>query len=284
LFGQRLRTSVSRLEKFATCPFAHFSAYGLKLQERPLYKLGAPDLGHFFHAALKGFVDYLDTEKLEWATLSPGDCREITRSVVDRLLPKLQNEILLSTNRYRYLSRKLRRTVERSALVLTEHARRGTFRPVGVEIGFGKGEKLPPLICDLGNGIIMELTGRIDRVDLARGEAGGYFRVIDYKSSIQKLSLEEIYYGLKLQLLTYLEVILENAEILGGHQAIPAGLLYFPVKDPLITSKLPLSSEKLEEEIFKKLKMRGYILEDTEVVKMMDDSIGSTSKLIPAAP
>lgn len=283
LYGSRVKASVSKLEKFAACPFAHFSAYGLKLQERALYKLEAPDMGQFYHAVLKGFVDYLNRQKIEWASLSQEDCRVITSKVVDSLLPKLQNEILLSTNRYRYLSRKLKRTVERAAFVLTEHARRGKFRPIGVELGFGRGEKLPPLVVELGDGMTLELSGRIDRVDMAPGEAGNYFRVIDYKSNIQKLSLDEIYYGLKLQLLTYLEVILENAEDLMGGQGIPAGFLYFPVKDPLIPLDSPQATDNLEEEILKKLRMQGYVLEDTQAVRLMDETIDGRSKLVPAA-
>lgn len=283
LFGKKVKTSVSRLEKYAACPFAHFSAYGLKLEERNIYKLSPPDLGQFFHAALKDFVNHLSAHQLEWSQLTPAESRQIVARVVDNLLPKLQNEILLSTNRYRYLSRKLKRTVERSVRVLTEHARRGKFRPIGVELGFGPGEKLPPLVVELGNGMTMELTGRIDRADMATGENGNYFRVIDYKSSIQKLSLEEIYYGLKLQLLTYLEVILQNAEALVGETGFPAGLLYFPVKDPFVSSISPMPQEKLEDEILKKLKMQGFVLENPQVVKMMDGEISGYSKLVPAA-
>ena len=35
LFPERFETSVSRLERFAACPFAHFIEYTLKLEPRP---------------------------------------------------------------------------------------------------------------------------------------------------------------------------------------------------------------------------------------------------------
>ena len=54
----------------------------------------------------------------------------------------------------------------------------------------------------------MEIVGRIDRVDVAEGENGLLLRVIDYKSSQTDLKLHEVYYGLSLQMLTYLEVLL----------------------------------------------------------------------------
>ena len=51
-------------------------------------------------------------------------------------------------------------------------------------------------------------------------------RVIDYKSSQKDLRLHEVYYGLSLQMLTYLDV-LTFAEDWLGEQALPAGTLYF---------------------------------------------------------
>ena len=56
----------------------------------------------------------------------------------------------------------------------------------------------------LPNGVKMEVVGRIDRVDKAEDENGTFLRIIDYKSS---LDLTEVYYGLALQMLTYLDVV-----------------------------------------------------------------------------
>ena len=77
---------------------------------------------------------------------------------------------------------------------------------------FGPGKPLPPLRFELENGCVLEIVGRIDRVDVAEGENGLLLRVIDYKSSQTDLKLHEVYYGLSLQMLTYLEVLLSAAE------------------------------------------------------------------------
>lgn len=281
LYGHPYRSSVSRLEKFAACPFQHFLSYGIRLQERSIYKLEAPDLGQFFHAALKLFVDKLRERGWEWGDLSRRECGELAEEVVGELAPKLQNEILLSTARHRYLTGKLRRTVERAALVLTEHARRGSFRPLALELDFGPQGKLPPLKVDLGNGLTLELTGRIDRVDWACCGGKNYLRVIDYKSGFSKLSLSDIFYGLKLQLLAYLEVVLTFCQHLTGEEALPAGVLYFSVKDPLISAPGPLTPEEVEQEILKKLKMQGYVVAEAQVVREMDRRISGYSQLLP---
>ena len=49
--------SVSRLEKYAQCPFAYFIQYGLKAKERKEYSFTAPDLGTFIHNILDNFLN-----------------------------------------------------------------------------------------------------------------------------------------------------------------------------------------------------------------------------------
>ena len=52
-----------------------------------------------------------------------------------------------------------------------------------------------------------KLHGKIDRVDIAKCEDGKYIRIIDYKSSVKNIDFSDIYGGLQLQLITYLEIL-----------------------------------------------------------------------------
>lgn len=52
----------------------------------------------------------------------------------------------------------------------------------------------------------------MDRVDQIRDCNDLYLRIIDYKSSEKDLSLVDVYYGLSLQMLTYLDVVLTHSE------------------------------------------------------------------------
>lgn len=279
LFGSPLRASVSRLEKYRACPFSHFSMYGLKLKERHIYRLEAPDMGELFHAALKSFSEELQKQSLDWGQLSPKQCLELSTKIVGELTPKLQNEILLSSARYRYLSGKLKKNVDRAILTLSEHARRSQFRPIALELSFGPGGLLPPLKLNLPGGESIELAGRIDRLDMSGTQDASYFRVIDYKSSDNNIKLEEVYHGLKLQLLTYLHVALAHYSHLAGTNGPmplikPAGLLYFTVKDPLISANGPMSGAEVEKAVLAQLKMKGLLLADPQVFKMMDNFAG----------
>ncbi|WP_037289994.1 helicase-exonuclease AddAB subunit AddB [Saccharibacillus sacchari] len=284
LYGRNLRSSVSRMEKFTACAFSHFASHGLKLKERQLYKLNAPDIGQLFHAALSDIAMRLKLENRSWGSLSAEECLAEARASVDKIAPRLQGEILFSTSRYGYISRKLMDIVGRASVILGEHARRGDFEPLGIEVDFGPGKDIPALTFELDNGCTMEIIGRIDRVDVAEGDEGLLLRVIDYKSSSKDLKLHEVYYGLSLQMLTYLDVILTHAEQWIGAPALPAGTLYFHVQNPLLSSQNGLAADAASQEMLKRFKMKGLVLADADVVAKMDRTLASgQSPVIPVA-
>jgi len=55
------------------------------------------------------------------------------------------------------------------------------------------------------------------------------------------------------------------------------------VHNPMIRTGETLTQELIEEEIIKSYKMRGYLLDRPEVVERMDEDIGRSSNVIPAA-
>ncbi|MBD1380626.1 helicase-exonuclease AddAB subunit AddB [Metabacillus arenae] len=283
LYGETILGSVSRMEMFKACPFSHFASHGLKLKERQMFRLEAPDVGQLFHAALKLISDRLYTLKMDWKDLTKQQCERLSYDAVERLAPRLQREILLSSNRHHYLKRKLQKIIMRASAILSEHAKASGFTPVGLELGFGKNGPLPPIQFKLDNGCEMELIGRIDRVDKAESSNGLLLRVIDYKSSDKSLNLSEVYYGIALQMLTYLDVIISYSKDWLGVKSSPAGVLYFHVHDPMIQTNTKLSEDLVEEEIFKKFKMKGLLLGDEEAVRLMDSSLDSGRSNIVSA-
>ncbi|UOQ43482.1 helicase-exonuclease AddAB subunit AddB [Halobacillus salinarum] len=285
LFPKTLSTSVSRLETYNRCSYQYFAQHSLNLEARRTYKLDAPDIGQLFHEALKQITEWVRAEGKNFAELNRGDADHYARQATAHLAPVLQNQILHSSNRYQYIQRKLEGVIARAAYVLSEQARKTQFSPVGLELGFGSGKDspLPPLFLDLPNGYELMLRGRIDRVDRALSEDELYLRIIDYKSSARGLSLMEVYYGLSLQMLAYLDVVLTNAEYWLGAKASPAGVLYFHVHNPMITGTQMLADEKIEAEIFKKFKMQGLLLENERIVQLMDTGLQKgQSQIIPA--
>ncbi|KIL47364.1 helicase-exonuclease AddAB subunit AddB [Jeotgalibacillus campisalis] len=283
LYGSSILASVSRMEKFNSCAFSHFASHGLKLKERSVYRLEAPNIGELFHAALKWISEQLILRKIDWKKVTKELCLQLAEESVRHLAPKLQHEVLLSSSRYQYIARKLEGIIGQASYIISEHARSSGFVPIGVEIGFGPRQELPPLQFTLSNGTTMELQGRIDRLDTASIDEKVYLRVIDYKSSARDLDFTEIYYGLSLQMLTYLDIALSNSKQLVKAEADPAGILYFHLHNPLIKSKKRLTMDEIEDELLKQYKMKGLVLGDEEAVRLMDQTLEQGQSSIVSA-
>ena len=282
LYGRPLSFSVSRIEQYSQCPFAYFVKYGLKAKDRKVYEFSSPDLGSFIHGILDKFSDLIKIEKMQWKDITREWSRKTISELVDRELNVQSNSILNSSSRYKYMTDRLKRILTRSVNIMTEHVKRSSFDTLANELVFGKGGDLPPIKLSLPSGEDIQLIGRIDRVDSADLESGTYFRVIDYKTGQKSFSLSEVYYGLQLQLLVYLDALISNAEYYTEKEAIPGAVLYFRVDDPMISGTADMTEEEIEKAILKKLKMNGLILKDARVVKSMDKEIEGYSLIIPA--
>ncbi|MCI1857201.1 MAG: helicase-exonuclease AddAB subunit AddB [Sporolactobacillus sp.] len=283
LYGDDIQASISRMERFDACPFSQFASYGLNLQERAVFELTAPDIGQLFHLAIKRMTEENMKHHRRWSDLRPEDCDQLAYHAVAQISPGLQRQILTSSGRYRYLERKLEKVMARVARVLRLHEQASGFTPISLEMPFGPGAPIPPLSFTLANGCRMEIVGRIDRVDKAEDDRRRVLlRVIDYKSGARDLSLSDVYYGLALQMLTYLDVVITNSQHWLGVQAEPAGVLYFHVHNPSLILDHKLPAEAAEREIYRHFKMKGLLLEDEDALLMTDERAkGGRSEIAP---
>ena len=127
------------------------------------------------------------------------------------------------------------------------------------------------------NGKTVEIIGKIDRIDIAQDENKKYVRIIDYKSSVKNIDFGNIYAGLQLQLITYLDAVCKIEDF------VPAGILYFNILEQLINSGKKLSEEEIEKKIKDNFRMKGLILADVKVAKMQDKNLEKgKSNIIPA--
>ena len=282
LYGEEMKISVSRLERFSQCPFAYFIQYGMKAKDRVLHEITAPDIGTLMHGVIDRFTE--DLKGLE------GGIAEADREFIHENISRLVDEAIDTTNaiysespRYRHMGEKIKKTLMRSVDTITKQISKGDFVPRFNELGFGMDGILPPLKIELnGDGEDVFLIGRIDRVDVLELDGKSYIRIIDYKSSSKDVSITEVFYGLQMQLLVYLDVVLRNSEVLLNSGAIPGAVLYFRMDDPIIEGSLSQDVEEIEREVFRSLQMKGLILKDASVVRSMDREMGDYSLIIPA--
>lgn len=280
LYGTTLENSVTRLEQFSACAYAHFLAYGLKLQEREEYKFQATDMGNIFHSAIECFSNMMDKRGYSWTNLDEEQLEELVDISVEKSIVDYGNTILYSTARDEYIITRLKRMLRRSVWALSKQLEKGDFTPAGYEVSFGNMKNLSTANIYLSEHTAMRLRGKIDRIDICEDDENVYVKVIDYKTGAKTFDLGELYYGIQMQLVIYMNAALEMEKNKNtGKTIVPAGIFYYQMKDPMVEKES--DDEKLEESILKELRLDGLVNEKPEVITHLDHEFEKNSLVIP---
>ncbi len=256
LYGEISPYSATRLERFAACAFAHFLQYGMKLTERVEYEFKAMDMGNVMHEALESFAEEVRKRGLKWTELTEQERNEIADECLNNIVADYGNTVLKSSARNEYMIERTRRILRRTVWALQKQLEQGEFQPEGFEVTFG--------------------GGRIDRVDIMEDQNKVYVKVIDYKTGNTSFDLVYLYHGLQLQLMIYLDGALKvEQKKYPDKEIVPAGVFYYNIKDPMIQEKIDADVEAVSAGLMKELKMNGLVQADAELVRRMDNSLGS---------
>lgn len=229
------------------------------------------------HDIIDEFFDQVIQREIKLSEIEDSKIEEIVNSIINEKLTLNRNYIFTGTAKYRILTNRLKKVVLKSITYIIQTIKDSDFQVFGNEVEFNKNKKYKPIEIELEDGKKVELIGKIDRIDLAKNKDGKYVRIIDYKSSIKNIDLNEVVAGLQIQLLTYLDAVTKIEDV------IPAGILYFNLIDPIVKADKNMSDEEIEQEIKKQFKMQGLILADVNVVRMMDKKLEKgASNIVPA--
>lgn len=276
LYGNNLKTSVSRLEQYRRCPFSFHLKYGLKLKENPELKIQTVDTGSFMHEIIDDFFEVIEGEKIDIKNITKEQIEDIVKKLIDETLEMSKYYVFTSTAKFRSLTRRLKKVVSESIEFIVYSIQNSKFDVLGHEIDFGEKGKYKPIEIELDDNKKLEITGKIDRVDIGKLDDKTYVRIIDYKSSVKNLDLNQVVAGLQIQLITYLDAISKQDNF------DPSGVLYFGLVDNIVKSDKNMDDEKIKEEIRKKFRMNGLVLANINVIKMMDTSLNEgASSIIP---
>ena len=278
MYGDVLKTSVSRLEQYSSCPFSYYLKYGLKLNEKETFNLEAVDTGTFMHDIIDSFFARLDEQEINIKQITDEEIEEIVTEIIQDKLNLNKNYIYTVSAKYKILAGRLKKVVTTSMKYIVQSIKQSEFEVFGHEIEFGGKGQYKPITVKTDDGKRVEIIGKIDRVDILKNPDGTYVRIIDYKSSIKNIDLNQVVSGLQLQLLTYLN---ETCKV---EDFLPAGVLYFNLSNPSISSEKNMTDEEIENKIKQEFKMKGLILADVNIIRKMDTKIDETgtSTIIPA--
>lgn len=280
LYGSPMVGSVTRLEQYAACAYAHFLSYGLRLKEREEFKLTLPDLGTIFHAVLELYAKELKKQNKNWNDVSKEEREQLVEKCVTEVTEEYGNTILKSSGRNEYVIRRIERIAKRTLWALTEQVSKGDFVPLGYEMKFSYMEDIEATHVPLSNGETMGLIGRIDRLDTYEDGNSVYVKVIDYKSGKKVFNIVDLYYGLEMQLVVYLDAAMEQVQKNDPEkEVIPAGIFYYGIDDPIVGKG---TSQQISSSLLKELRVNGLVNEEEEVVCHMDSDFNADGKLAPS--
>ena len=284
LYGRYLHASVSKLELYARCGFAYFLKYGLRLKEREMYQVDVRNVGVILHSVMEGlFKQVRDTRNNDWENFPEDERMLMVTELVNRAAEESAGDFFEDNARNAYMLQMIERMAQTSAGMLQKHIRLGSMKPGMLEKTFDSAkDEVGSYLFELPNQIQMSINGKIDRVDVEEEDGTVYIKVIDYKSSTRKLSLEEVLNGEQLQIVTYSAIAYEIEKMIYPDKNIQiAGLLYYSFDDPVIeieSSEIDTGTEqpefsdqeKLDAERMEKMKLQGFVNESPAVIQKMD--------------
>lgn len=230
------KTSTSQLERYFTCPFLFFASYGLRLREKETSTLEVMDIGTILHEVAELFMQKLCKD-------NSLNVENTAKMIINNILTK---KYIADDNKF--LSKIIYDEAIRLCFNLKDEYLHSKFKPIGLEKPFGKGLDYPEVKINDKIG----LEGKIDRID----KSGDRFRIIDYKTGRVTDNIKQVYYGKKLQLVTYL-LAMQNSGLK------PAAVVYYPIRN------------EYDTENKKTGKMKGFYLDDASVIKDMDTTLSN---------
>jgi len=279
LYGRSYRMSASRIDKINSCHFAYFMQYGLRARERTQAGFDASQVGTFLHYVLE-HVTRAVMERGGFAEVGKRELEklvdQVVRTYMDASLPGFDSR----DARFRYLFRRLRKTVGTIVENVAGELAVSDFVPLEFELGFGEDGKLPAITIHAGDAALT-VAGKVDRVDGWLRDGKLYLRVVDYKSGRKAFDLSDVRHGLNIQMLLYLFTLEREGSALFGHEIVPAGVLYLPARDVLVNQPRGIDPARLRAALDRELRRSGMVLGEPEVLRAMEHSALEEPRFLP---
>jgi ATP-dependent helicase/nuclease subunit B len=188
------RFSPTKLKDYAQCPYKYFGSTTMNLRHATTKSLDSRMQGSIIHKVLEEY--FKDTKDI--TKIFNDVFKKKTRGMIigfDEL--KIRNEMLKTLLAFE--------SMESSSDT-------STFKPSMFEVKFGDEEIETLKICDSNNGGI-EISGKIDRIDISEVDGEKIGVIIDYKYGQTEFKSTDLEEGLDLQLPIYLLALREMFNI-----------------------------------------------------------------------
>ena len=280
IYGERISMTASRLERLRSCHFAYFMEYGLRAKPREPAAFDAPQIGTFLHYLLENVTRDVLAQG-GFAAVDNDRLHQLVRQYIDQYVAGELHNFQNRSARFRYLFRRLRTTAYAVIDQVAEELRHSDFVPMAFELTFGGKDGALPAVTISQPGGQLRVGGKVDRVDGWIKDNKLYIRVVDYKSGKKKFDLANVRMGLDIQMLLYLFALQKEGKQYFGRDIEPAGVLYLPARDEILSLDRNVTPEDLEKEREKTLKRSGLLLDEPEVLQAMEHEAMTEPRYLP---
>ena len=280
IYGERISMTASRLERLRSCHFAYFMEYGLRAKPREPAAFDAPQIGTFLHYLLENVTRDVLAQG-GFAAVDNDRLHQLVRQYIDQYVAGELHNFQNRSARFRYLFRRLRTTAYAVIDQVAEELRHSDFVPMAFELTFGGKNGALPAVTISQPGGQLRVGGKVDRVDGWIKDNKLYIRVVDYKSGKKKFDLANVRMGLDIQMLLYLFALQKEGKQYFGRDIEPAGVLYLPARDEILSLDRNVTPENLEKEREKTLKRSGLLLDEPEVLQAMEHEAMTEPRYLP---
>lgn len=276
LLGNRLTVSATSFEEYNLCHFKFFCHYALRIAARGRKEMNLMELGNLVHACLEKIFSGCSSRE-EFLALTD---EKITGMIKETSSWYRTENLGGNFGKNARLDAAFEKFTE-DTLSLVAHLKEefsvSKFEPVKFEFELSEKNGVEPVKLTSREGVEIILRGKIDRVDIYEDNGEKFIRVIDYKTGEKKFSLDNIIFGIDMQMLLYLFSVTGNSGPFG--QSIPAGVLYMPSGRIALDRKRNDSRDKqLYLQSF--YHMTGVVLKELKVLEAMEENIAGV--YIPA--
>lgn len=247
----RIETSYSQIQKYISCQYEYFCEKYLGAHDDDKASFAASNEGSLMHLIMEKSVDTV--KKLVEDKYGEPDfdnefdtkVNELIETNTEEYLKSLMYDSKTMTTEFKNQIGFLKKAAYRALSDAKNLIKDSIFKPMYYELritgkpddGSGEAYIEPVTIEKAGSETSLVINGIIDRVDLYDSPDGKtYVKVVDYKSSEKKLSLEMVKKGINTQMLLYLFSIKENGikssdgkVLLDKTKVVPAGTVYMHV-------------------------------------------------------
>lgn len=273
LYGTQLNLSVSKIEQYYQDPYSHFLIHGLKLKERQLYEVNPAKTGDYFHEMLDRFIAQTLETKSQLTALSDQAFEQLYHETINQMGEDQRFNLFTSHPRYLAIKNQMNRKLYDFLKFSQRQQLLTQVNTLRTEAIFGlnpSGDHLNGFIYPLSSGGKLSISGKIDRIDEIQTDRQTLLQIIDYKSGNKKFDLVDAYYGLDLQILTYLTVALKHYPT---HE--PVGAFYQPILQGYQTASnehlvSDQASELIQTEQLLQNKLQGFITVDPDTLREIE--------------